>query len=166
MLNPELIQEAKNAILSTQSGYPQRSVIYYGECRSEKMELLNCIESMANAVGALCCRVDTSSFKKTFIEDAMNLLKNDIEYWLLTDLTDILVCIGKSAKRSKKVVCFLSADLHLLSTKDLGELISAIHRCNQLRLPIILFGTGHTKILRSAGNARSYAERLFEFREI
>ena len=45
-------------------------------------------------------------------------------------------------------------------------LVGAIHRCNQLRLPIMVFGAGLPKILKTMGDAKSYTERLFRFEEV
>lgn len=45
-------------------------------------------------------------------------------------------------------------------------LVNAIHRCNQLRLPIMIFGAGLPKILKSLGEIKTYSERLFRFEEI
>jgi hypothetical protein len=48
----------------------------------------------------------------------------------------------------------------------LGALISAVHRTVQLGLPVILVGAGLPQLPGLAGNAKSYAERLFNFPEI
>ena len=45
-------------------------------------------------------------------------------------------------------------------------MISAIHRTVQLNLPVILVGAGLPQLPGLAGNAKSYAERLFDFPEI
>ena len=39
----------------------------------------------------------------------------------------------------------------------------AIHRTNQLNLPVILTGAGLPQLRGLAGEAKSYAERLFDF---
>ena len=42
-------------------------------------------------------------------------------------------------------------------------LINALHRVNQLRLPIMIYGAGLPKVLRTLGEVKSYAERLFTY---
>ena len=42
-------------------------------------------------------------------------------------------------------------------------MIVALHRVNQKQLPIIFFGAGLPQIAALSGDARSYAERLFNF---
>ena len=41
--------------------------------------------------------------------------------------------------------------------------MAAIHRCNQLGLPLVLIAAGLPKIAKIAGDIKSYAERLFKF---
>lgn len=79
------------------------------------------------------------------------------------DLTEIMVQLGKSALRSEDTICIFVDEVQYLSEEELGGLIAAIHRCNQLRLPIMVFCAGLPKILKIAGEAYSYAERLFKY---
>jgi hypothetical protein len=53
-----------------------------------------------------------------------------------------------------------------LAAEELGALITAIHRTSQLNLPVVLVGAGLPQLPGLAGDAKSYAERLFEFPEI
>src|SRR5262249_50593940 len=53
-----------------------------------------------------------------------------------------------------------------LSGVELSALITAIHRTTQLDLPVVLVGAGLPQLPGLAGDAKSYAERLFEFPEI
>jgi hypothetical protein len=50
-----------------------------------------------------------------------------------------------------------------LDSDELGALITAIHRTSQLDLPVVLVGAGLPQLPGLAGDAKSYAERLFEF---
>jgi hypothetical protein len=45
-------------------------------------------------------------------------------------------------------------------------LITALHRCAQLRLPITIVGAGLPQLVGQTGRAKSYAERLFDFPQI
>ncbi|MFC0138733.1 hypothetical protein ACFFJN_00485 [Erwinia mallotivora] len=45
----------------------------------------------------------------------------------------------------------------------LAALITALHRCSQLNLPVTLVGAGLPQLRGRTGNAKSYAERLFDF---
>lgn len=48
----------------------------------------------------------------------------------------------------------------------MAALISAIHRCAQEQLPITIVGAGLPQLRGRMGEAKSYAERLFDFPEI
>jgi len=54
-------------------------------------------------------------------------------------------------------------EVQYLSESDLSALIVAIHRMSQEGLPVIMVGAGLPQIARLAGEAKSYAERLFLF---
>ena len=54
-------------------------------------------------------------------------------------------------------------EMQYLRREEIAGLIVALHRCNQLRLPIMAFCAGLPKILQEVGEACSYAERLFQY---
>ena len=82
------------------------------------------------------------------------------------DLTEVFLHLGKTASKAACQICLFLDEMQYLSGEDIAALISAMHRCNQLRLPVILFCAGLPKIKRMVGEARSYSERLFAFEEI
>lgn len=82
---------------------------------------------------------------------------------LSEDLTDLLVVIGEAARESRTGVLVAIDEVQYLRTDELGALITAIHRTTQLDLPIVLVGAGLPQLPGLAGDAKSYAERLFEF---
>jgi len=79
------------------------------------------------------------------------------------DLTDVLIALGEAAQGSSRPVALLIDELQYLSKKDLAALIRAMHAVNQAGLPLILFGAGLPQLAGQAGEAKSYAERLFDF---
>jgi len=79
------------------------------------------------------------------------------------DLRDVLVATGEAARDARKPIAILIDELQYLSKEELGALIRGIHAINQAGLPLILFGTGHPQLAGQAGDAKSYAERLFDF---
>lgn len=82
------------------------------------------------------------------------------------DLTDLFVLIGEAAKESGGVVAIFIDELQYIDIKQLGALLAAIHRVNQLALPLVVFGAGLPQLAGLTGKAKSYAERLFEFQKI
>jgi hypothetical protein len=85
---------------------------------------------------------------------------------LETDLTALLVEVGSAARKAKTAVVIFIDELQYLQTGQFGALISALHRCAQLKLPITMIGAGLPQLRSLAGNAKSYAERLFDYPRI
>jgi AAA ATPase-like protein len=85
---------------------------------------------------------------------------------LTEDVTDLLVAAGEAAQDRRSGILLAIDEVQYLTGDELGALISAIHRTVQLNLPVILVGAGLPQLPGLAGNAKSYAERLFEFPQI
>ena len=82
------------------------------------------------------------------------------------DLTDLFVAIGEAAKEKETGVVLLIDELQFLEKVQLEALIQAVHRTVQDKLPFTFVGAGLPQIAKLAGEAKSYAERLFIFPKI
>jgi hypothetical protein len=82
---------------------------------------------------------------------------------LEADLTELFVAVGQAAAAAQTAVALCLDELQYLTQVEFNALIMAIHRVNQLQLPVILLGAGLPQILGLAGESKSYAERLFDF---
>ena len=82
---------------------------------------------------------------------------------LADDLTDVFVTLGEAAQEHETGVVFLLDEMQFLDAEELEALIAALHKTVQRALPITLAGAGLPLIPRLAGEAKSYAERLFTF---
>ncbi len=85
---------------------------------------------------------------------------------LPSDMTELFVSVGKAARESGNTICFFVDEIQYMKEIEIEALVGAIHRCNQLRLPILIFGAGLPKILKTMGDAKSYTERLFRFEKV
>ncbi|MBB5472850.1 hypothetical protein HNR08_001586 [Cellulomonas hominis] len=85
---------------------------------------------------------------------------------LSMDLTDVLLTLGEAAQDKGKGVVLLLDEIQFLSKGQLESLIVALHKVVQRALPITLVGAGLPQIAELAGDAKSYAERLFKFPQI
>jgi len=85
---------------------------------------------------------------------------------LTIDLTDLFVAIGQAAKSRKTVAVILIDEVQYVSKRDLGALIMALHKISQRQLPLLFFGAGLPQLAKLAGDAKSYAERLFDYPSI
>jgi len=79
------------------------------------------------------------------------------------DLTALLEQVGMTAKAAGTAVVAFIDELQYVKEAQLGALISALHRCAQNGLPVTVVGAGLPQLRGMAGNAKSYAERLFDF---
>ncbi|MFZ0342929.1 MAG: ATP-binding protein [Gaiellaceae bacterium] len=82
------------------------------------------------------------------------------------DIVDLIAELGETARDAGTGVVFLMDEIQFLSRADLEALIAAMHRASQRNLPVTIVGAGLPLLPRLAGEARSYAERLFDFRSI
>lgn len=82
---------------------------------------------------------------------------------LASDLTDLLVATGEAAKDRSAGLLLAIDEVQYLEPVELAALISAVHRTTQLSLPVVLVGAGLPQLPGLAGDAKSYAERLFDF---
>jgi hypothetical protein len=79
------------------------------------------------------------------------------------DLSDLFVALGEAAADHDTGIVFLFDEIQFLAPQQLEALIAALHRTVQRALPVTLVGAGLPQIPRLAGEAKSYAERLFKF---
>jgi hypothetical protein len=82
---------------------------------------------------------------------------------LESDLSVVLEQVGMAARDGKTAVVFFLDELQNVAEAQFSALIAALHRCAQQQLPVTVVGAGLPQLLALAGNAKSYAERLFEF---
>jgi AAA ATPase domain len=79
------------------------------------------------------------------------------------DLTELFVSMGMLAQKNDNAVCLFIDEIQYLKDDEFEAMIAAIHRVNQKGLPVTLFAAGLPKIVKIAGDIKSYAERLFSF---
>jgi hypothetical protein len=82
---------------------------------------------------------------------------------LETDLVALLEAVGRAAKAGGTAVVLFVDELQYVEEVELAALITALHRCAQQQLPLGLVGAGLPQLRGKMGNAKSYAERLFDF---
>lgn len=82
------------------------------------------------------------------------------------DLSALFEQVGLAAQRADTALAVLIDEMQYVQEPELAALITAMHRCAQRRLPVVLVGAGLPQLRGRMGNAKSYAERLFEFPEV
>jgi hypothetical protein len=82
------------------------------------------------------------------------------------DLQALLETVGVAAQKAETALVLFIDELQYVEEAELAALITAMHRCAQRRVPVMLVGAGLPQLRGHMGNAKSYAERLFDFPEI
>lgn len=85
---------------------------------------------------------------------------------LTQSLTKVFVTIGEVAQKVKIPICFFIDEIQYMQQEQLGSLIAALHRTNQLGYPIMVIGAGLPKIYKMLSDEKSYSERLFMYKQI
>ena len=82
------------------------------------------------------------------------------------DLIALFEALGATASAMDTALIVIIDELQYVPKSELAALIAALHRAAQRRLPILLVAAGLPQLRAQVAEAKTYAERLFEFREI
>jgi hypothetical protein len=82
------------------------------------------------------------------------------------DLQALLEATGSAAHQAGSAVVLFVDELQYVEEPQLAALVTALHRCAQRRLPVMLVGAGLPQLRARMGRAKSYAERLFDYPEV
>jgi len=104
-----------------------------------------------------------SMFKATIADIDFGVASGQATGDLAVDLTELFLAIADAAKKRDTAVVLLIDEIQYLQKGDLSALIMALHKISQRQLPLLLFGGGLPQLAKLAGDAKSYAERLFDY---
>lgn len=104
---------------------------------------------------------DDSTFSLSMQERELYVSNN-----LTQSLTDVFTTIGETAYKSETPICFFIDEIQYMKQGQLGSLIAALHRANQLGYPVMIVGAGLPKIYKMLSDEKSYSERLFAYKQI
>ena len=79
------------------------------------------------------------------------------------DLQALLEASGRAAQADETALVLFIDELQYVPEEQLASLITALHRCAQVQVPVMLVGAGLPQLPGQMGRAKSYAERLFAF---
>lgn len=130
---------------------------------STRENLKYLIQKPLDAIKALVISFDpeNSTFSLSMQEQELYRSTN-----LTQSLTDVFTALGEAAYEAETPICFFIDEIQYMKKQELGALIAAIHRSNQLGYPIMIVGAGLPKIYKMLSEEKSYSERLFIYKEI
>lgn len=79
------------------------------------------------------------------------------------DLEALLGAAGEAAQADETALAMFIDEMQYVPESQLAALVVALHRTAQRQLPVVLFGAGLPQLRAQMGDAKSYAERLFDF---
>ena len=130
---------------------------------STKEKFKHLIQKPLDAIKALVISFDPN-------DNAFSLSLQEKELYksinLTQSLTEVFVTIGETAYKTETPVCFFIDEIQYMRSEELGSLIAALHRTNQLGYPVMIIGAGLPKIYKMLSDEKSYSERLFLYKEI
>lgn len=85
---------------------------------------------------------------------------------LESDLPSLFIAVAEAARERAIPVILLIDELQYFNARELSALIMAMHKMQQLQLPLVLVGAGLPILPGLVGESKSYAERLFSFPDI
>lgn len=82
---------------------------------------------------------------------------------LESDLLALLEAAARAAQADGTALVLFIDELQYVPEEQLASLVTALHRCAQQQVPVVLVGAGLPSLPGQMGRAKSYAERLFAF---
>ena len=130
---------------------------------SAKEKFKHLIQKPLDAIKALVVSFDPNDNTFSLSLQERELYKSTN---LTQSLTDVFTTIGETAYKAETPICFFIDEIQYMRPKELGALIAALHRTNQLGYPVMIIGAGLPKIYKMLSEEKSYSERLFLYKEI
>lgn len=117
------------------------------------------LQALAGFAKALKVKYEDIEVGIDFEPEAGLADNGDLEH----DLQALLEAAGQTAKAAGTALIMFIDELQYVEEEQLASLITALHRCAQQQVPVMLVGAGLPQLPGQMGRAKSYAERLFDF---
>lgn len=130
---------------------------------SAKEKFKHLIQKPLDAIKSLVVSFDPNDNTFSFSVQERELYKSNS---LTQSLTEVFVTIGETAYKTETPICFFIDEIQYMKQSELGSLIAALHRTNQLGYPVMIVGAGLPKIYKMLSEEKSYSERLFMYKVI
>ncbi len=117
------------------------------------------LRALAGFVGKMKLKYDDIEVGLDFEPEPGLADNGDLEH----DLAALFETVGQAAQQAGTALILFVDELQYVDESQLAMLIAALHRCAQRKLPVALVGAGLPQLRGRMGEAKSYAERLFDF---
>jgi len=163
----EMAEELRFQVVMLEAPEGQRLAAYLAPALKAVLVRLDRVEkakeSVSRAVGAL--RGFAGVFEVSIGEFTIGVTAPSLADSgnLEVDLPALFLAVGQAAKAADSSVAILVDEVQYLNEADLRALIVSLHAISQKGLPVVMFGAGLPQVAALSGEAKSYAERLFDF---
>ena len=120
------------------------------------------LRGLAGFVGALKVKYQDIEVGLDFEPEPGLADNGDLE----ADMQDLFEAVGAAAQADETCIALFVDEIQYVKEDQLAALITALHRTSQRQLPVVMVGAGLPQVRGRLGQAKSYAERLFDFPEI
>lgn len=158
---PVAVEAAEEKTLGALLVAPLKKVLFeFDRMQGAKDKVKRGLVALRNFIGTL--KIEIGDFGLGIEPQHGFADSGDLEY----DLGELFACVAEAAADKDRGVVVLVDELQYLPEQELSALIMAMHRMQQDSLPLAFVGAGLPILPGLAGNAKSYAERLFRFPEV
>lgn len=112
---------------------------------SVKENFKNLIQKPLDAIKALVVSFDPNESKFSLSLQEKELYSSGS---LTQSLTDVFTTLGEAAYKSDTPICFFIDEIQYMKQRELGALIAALHRANQLGYPIMVIAQACRKFIQ------------------
>jgi hypothetical protein len=163
----EMAEDLRFQVVTLEAPEGQRLAAYLAPALKGVLVRLDRVEkakeSVSRAVGAL--RGFAGVFEVSIGEFTIGVSEPPLADSgnLEIDLPALFLAVGQAAKAADSSVAIMVDEVQYLCEADLRALIVSLHMISQKGLPVVMFGAGLPQVAALSGEAKSYAERLFDF---
>lgn len=155
---PVYLEASENRPLGEMLASPLRmSLLKIDRMKGAKEKVRRSLSGLRNFVGTIKVKFGDVGIE---LEPAAGLADSgDLQF----DLIELLSAVADAAADRKMGVVLLIDEVQYVSGDEFGALVMAMHRMQQRGLPLAMVGAGLPILPGLAGEAKSYAERLFKY---
>ena len=155
---PVYLEASENRPLGEMLASPLRmALLKIDRMKGAKEKVRRSLAGLRNFVGTIKVKFGDVGIE---LEPAAGLADSgDLQF----DLIELLSAVADAAADRKMGVVLLIDEVQYVSGDEFGALVMAMHRMQQKGLPLAMVGASLPILPGLAGEAKSYAERLFVF---
>lgn len=155
---PVFLEASENRPLGEMLASPLRmALLKIDRMKGTKEKVRRSLAALRNFVGTIKVKFGDVGIE---LEPAAGLADSgDLQF----DLIELLSAVAETAADRRMGVVLLVDEVQYVSGDEFGALVMAMHRMQQRGLPLAMVGAGLPILPGLAGEAKSYAERLFTY---